>query len=62
MKKVFVKDIQERELVASPFLVRDKIIGMAKNGRAYMTLKLMDCSGEVEGRIWDRVDEISARF
>lgn len=62
MKKVFVKDIQERDLIASPFLVRDKIIGMAKNGRPYMTLKLMDCSGEVEGRIWDRVDEISARF
>ena len=62
MKKVFVKDIQERDLVVSPFLVRDKIIGMAKNGRPYMTLKLMDCSGEVEGRIWDNVDEISARF
>lgn len=62
MKKVFVKDIQERDLVDSPFLVRDKIIGMAKNGRPYMTLKLMDCTGEVEGRIWDRVDEISARF
>lgn len=62
MKKIFVKDIQERDLVESPFLVRDKIIGMAKNGRPYMTLKLMDCTGEVEGRIWDRVDEVSARF
>lgn len=62
MKKIFVKDIQERDLVESAFLVRDKIIGMAKNGRPYMTLKLMDCTGEVEGRIWDRVDEISARF
>jgi 3'-5' exoribonuclease len=62
LKKIFVKDIQERDLVESPFLVRDKIIGMAKNGRPYMTLKLMDCTGEVEGRIWDRVDEIAARF
>ncbi|MBE0577500.1 MAG: HD domain-containing protein [Desulfuromonadales bacterium] len=62
MKKVFVKDIQERDLIATPFLVRDKIIAMAKNGRPYMTLKLMDCTGEVEGRIWDRVDELSLRF
>ncbi len=62
MKKVFVKDIQERDWVDAPFLVRDKILGMAKNGRPYMTIKLMDCSGEVEGRIWDRVDELSARF
>ena len=62
MKKVFIKDIQERDLIDSPFLVRAKIIGMAKNGRPYMTLKLMDCSGEVEGRVWDRVDELSAQF
>lgn len=62
LKKVFIKDIQERDLIDSPFLVRDKIIGMAKNGRPYMTLKLMDCSGEVEGRVWDRVDELSAQF
>lgn len=62
MKKVFVKDIQERDLIDTTFLVRAKIIGMAKNGRPYMTLKLMDCTGEVEGRIWDRVDELSARF
>ena len=62
MKKVFVKDIQERDLVESVFLVRDKILGMAKNGRSYMTLKLMDASGEVEGRIWERVEELSAQF
>jgi len=62
LKKVFVKDIQERDRVAAPFLIREKILGMAKNGRPYMTLKLMDCTGEVEGRIWERVDELSARF
>lgn len=62
MKRVFVKDIQERDLIDAPFLVRAKIIGMAKNGRPYMVLKLMDCTGEVEGRVWDRVDELSARF
>ncbi len=62
MKKIYVEDIRERDLVDAPFLVRDKIIGMAKNGRAYMTLKLMDRTGEVEGRIWDKVDELSALF
>lgn len=62
MKKTFVTDIQERDVIESPFLIRAKIVGMAKNGRPYMTLKLMDCTGEVEGRVWDRVDELSARF
>ena len=62
MKKVYVKNIVERDQIEAPFLVRNKTLGMAKNGRPYMTLKLMDCTGEVEGRIWDRVDEFSARF
>ena len=62
MKKAFIEQIRERDWVDSPFLVRDKIMAMAKNGKPYMTLKLVDRTGEVEGRVWDRVDEFSARF
>ncbi|BCR05547.1 HD family phosphohydrolase [Desulfuromonas versatilis] len=62
MKKVFVEQIRERDWVESPFLVRDKIMAMAKNGKPYMTLKLVDRTGEVEGRVWDRVDEFAGRF
>lgn len=62
MKKVFVNTICERDRVESSFLVRDKITAMAKNGKPYLTLKLMDKTGEVEGRVWDCVDELSSRF
>ena len=62
MKNLFANQIQERDWVETIFLVRDKILGMAKNGKPYLTLKLMDRTGEVEGRIWDRVDEFSAQF
>lgn len=62
MKKKFASEIRERDRVEEPFLVRSKIMAMAKNGRPYMTLKLMDRSGEVEGRVWERVDEFSACF
>jgi len=62
VNKVFVADLKERDQVESPFLVRDKIMAMAKNGKPYMTLKLMDRSGEVEGRVWDRVDEFDLQF
>lgn len=61
-KTVYVDQIKERERIESIFLVRDKITAMAKNGKPYMTLKLMDRTGEVEGRIWDRVDEFSRQF
>ena len=62
MKKVFVNQICERDWVDSPFLVREKILAMAKNGRPYLTLKLMDRTGEVEGKVWEQVDEVAARF
>jgi len=62
LKKVYVEQIRERDQVDSIFLVRDKINAMAKNGKPYMTLRLMDRSGEVEARIWDRVDQLSSLF
>jgi len=62
LKQVYVEQIQERDQLESIFLVRDKITAMAKNGKPYMTLKLMDRTGEVEGRIWDRVDQLSSTF
>jgi 3'-5' exoribonuclease len=37
-------------------------MAMAKNGKPYMTLHLMDKSGEIEGRVWDNVDVISSLF
>ncbi len=62
MKQIYVEQIRERDLVESVFLVREKITAMAKNGKPYMTLKLMDRTGEVEARIWDRVDHFSRLF
>jgi 3'-5' exoribonuclease len=62
VKQIFATQIQERDVISEVFLVRDKVTAMARNGKPYLTLKLMDRSGEVEGRIWDRVDELSARF
>jgi 3'-5' exoribonuclease len=62
VKKVFVEQIRERDWVDSLFLVREKIMAMAKNGKPYMTIKLVDRTGEVEGRVWDRVDEFAALF
>ena len=62
MKNIYVNQIKERQIIDSAFLVREKITATAKNGKPYMTIKLMDCSGEVEGRIWDRVDQLSTVF
>jgi 3'-5' exoribonuclease len=62
LSKLFISEIKDRDQVNSVFLVKEKSTAMAKNGKPYMTLQLMDRSGEIEGRIWDNVDTISARF
>jgi 3'-5' exoribonuclease len=62
VKHVFAVDIRERDQVDTLFLVKDKIMAMAKNGKPYMTLRLMDKSGEIEGRVWDNVDELATTF
>ncbi len=62
MKDLYVEQIKEREPIVSIFLVREKTIAMAKNGKPYMTLKLMDRTGEVEGRIWDNVEKLDSSF
>jgi 3'-5' exoribonuclease len=62
LSKVFISEIKDRDQVNSVFLVKEKSTAMAKNGKPYMTLQLMDRSGEIEGRIWDNVDAVSAKF
>mgnify|MGYP001010582875 FL=1 len=62
MKSVYIEAIRERDQVDSLFLVRDKTLALAKNGKPYMTLRLMDRTGEVEARVWDRVDQLDSLF
>ncbi len=61
-KRRFLKDIKEREKVEDLFLVTKKESGVSKSGKSYLNLKLMDRSGELEARVWDRVEDISAGF
>jgi 3'-5' exoribonuclease len=62
LRKIFVKEIKDRAQVDSVFLVKEKITAMAKNGKPYLTLRLMDKSGEVDAKVWDNVDTLAAHF
>ena len=61
MKKT-VAEIKDRDLVEAVFLVKEKIVAMAKNGKPYLTLKLMDKTGEVDAKIWDNADQVGSLF
>lgn len=60
--KIYVSDIKENDRVESYFLVKDKNIAMAKNGKPYINIKLMDRTGEIEARVWDNAEEIAGQF
>lgn len=61
-KALFVADIRENHPVDSVFLVTAKNHGVTKGGNGYLTLRLADRSGEIEGRVWERAEDLGRGF
>jgi 3'-5' exoribonuclease len=62
MKSLYVADIHDNQPVDSLFLVSSKNQGVTKGGNSSLLLKLLHRSGEIEGRVWDRADDLSRGF
>lgn len=62
MPKQYIAELKDRDAVESVFMVKEKTMAMAKNGKPYMNLKFMDKSGELDGKLWDNVDELDKVF
>jgi 3'-5' exoribonuclease len=60
--KTYINEIKENENIDSLFLVKEKSSGVTRTGNPYLRLKLVDRSGEMEGRIWTSVDIFSESF
>ncbi len=61
-KARYVKDLREGEAVRDLFLVANKAVLVSNAGKPYLSLSLRDRTGQVEGRVWDRAEEIGKRF
>lgn len=59
MNSFLIRDLKDKDNVEGLFLVREKNVGVGKNGRPFMTLQLGDASGSLDSRLWDRVEELS---
>ena len=62
MKKTFVCEFQENEAVDNIFLVKNKILSMGKTGKSYLSVSLMDKTGDIEGKVWDDAEKFSQKF
>lgn len=60
--KTYINEIKENDPVDSFFLVKEKSSGITKTGNVYLKLKLVDRSGEMEGRIWTSVETFTHSF
>jgi 3'-5' exoribonuclease len=61
-KGLYISDLAENLPIESTFLVGNKSQGQTKAGSEYLLLRLVDRTGEIEARIWNRADELGARF
>lgn len=60
---VSIKLLNDKDNISDrSFLVKDKVKGMGKNGRAFLSLLVGDKTGHIDARVWDRVEEISELF
>lgn len=57
-----IRDLREKEHVESTFLVRDKSFGPDRNGKFVANLTLVDATGEVNARIFEKVDNLVSSF
>jgi 3'-5' exoribonuclease len=62
MKKLFVDQVSRDQDVNDFFLVVKKGLYSSRNNTRYASVTLKDRTGTIEARIWDRADDLSARF
>ncbi len=62
MKSPMCKDIAPGQAVQGVFLVQAKELRQKKNGEAYLSLVLMDRTGEIDAKMWDGVADVAETF
>jgi 3'-5' exoribonuclease len=64
MKDFFIHDcaLQENKVITSTFVVVSKQVKPKKSGEPYLALTLGDRTGQLEGKMWDNVEEVLDAF
>jgi 3'-5' exoribonuclease len=62
MERKFIKDFQENTNISGFFIVFAKDIRKTKSDKDYLDLTLMDKTGSINAKIWDNVEDFTAKF
>lgn len=62
MKAIYVRDLRPSLDVTATFLVQSKDVRQKKSGEPYLSLSLVDCTGEIDAKMWDNVTEVMDTF
>jgi 3'-5' exoribonuclease len=61
-KNIFVNQIKPGDQVSASFLVTEKNMTFSQKGTPYLSLRLRDKTGEIDGRVWDRASDFDPLF
>lgn len=59
---IWIKDIRADDDVKECYLVKKKGIGVTRMGKPFINLVLADRTGELEGKVWDKAEQLSPLF
>lgn len=62
MDRLWVKDLQIGQPAAGIFLVARKQTGVGRTEKPFLRVLLQDRTGQVDARVWERVEELSPLF
>jgi 3'-5' exoribonuclease len=60
--KLFISELKPNLEIASLFVASEKQLRTARNGTVYLDLKLLDKTGDISGKMWEKAAESSAGF
>ena len=56
-KKCFIKELHDNQQLEELFLLKSVQLAETKAGKPYLTLVLLDKSGEISGRVWEQAEK-----
>jgi 3'-5' exoribonuclease len=62
VKGIYISEIVKNVHIQGIFLVKEKHMGVTKNGIPYLSLRLMDRTGDINARVWDDAEKCDRLF